>query len=902
MDEGSATKGARRKRVSRACDRCRTKKDKCDGIRPTCSACQASGQTCSYDPNARKRGLPEGYVRGLEKLWALSICNVEGFEDAMLTMLGATDRSSGRRDRMMQLWTDEGASDNLHELWKTSRLCRALEKMLSPADSEHTQSPAKRQREDDDNDTYYGSSSQWGFRVGRGQDPVGVEGPRVVEPASPHAKRPRLSSVTESTLSVLDKPNNRQNLPLPSHAPQLLETYFSKTHPWFPIILKHNILRASYLYANGASHAGVSSTGSGDHAALWAILSYTTGQEYRGIQEHGAFVHDPLGQAREFYSIARSLIPSEKDKFDLGHIQALLLLTLVNVGLEDWTAAWLLSGQAARMVEAMELPKNLESHRSDEARQRKAVFMGCFIVDSILSVRLSRSPCLRGYDAALPGQLELDGLEEWNSWSDVLPSHAAFESINAPHRGPLLALSCFNRLFELTSLLNKISLQSPQAANDQHFVQQILVDLRSLDDRLPPRCRLIGSESDQAENHSALLPHQTYLYILYASTLLLHYTRQLNQGHFMQGNSQIIFDSIKNILYRTLDVLSHHMENFQACGFPPLSEFSLRSIIESLMSVRPKLEAVGFPVSKWMNIYLQKLNELGLPWPVFRSLRDTMVNFVYGSPGAYSLLQQRPSVSMDAGDQSYTHPSDPKISSSYVQQNMRKPSITPTDGRYNHINRNWSSGYSPKSHNPGLLQQPEAMFATSPNPGTENLHPSAAMDASNQDHTAADILGKLMGSGKAMSSSSDSNDPAHLLGHRPRQPETPESANLQPSVSGSTDRFPPLHGGFNVGQGAAYMTDEASSSPNDLDSIFKELAYLDTTDWANSRQEGLREFGFMDDSTFQAFCHDPDRLVGSRPLVLPTAMSIADIWPPPGFFPETFQGNNNPPKEGVRPE
>ncbi|CRG89914.1 hypothetical protein PISL3812_06953 [Talaromyces islandicus] len=900
MDEGLATKGARRKRVSRACDRCRTKKDKCDGVRPTCSACQASGQTCSYDPNARKRGLPEGYVRGLEKLWALSICNIEGFEDAMLTLVGATERSSGRRDRMMQLWTDEGASDSLHELWKSSRLYRALEKMLSPADSEQTQSPAKRQREDDDSDTYYGSLSQWGFRVGRGQDPVGIEGPRVVEPVSPpHAKRPRLSSATETSLSVLDKPNNRQNLLLPSHAPQLLETYFSKTHPWFPIILKHNILRASYLYTSGASHAGISSTDSGDHAALWAILSYTTGQEYRGIQEHGQFVHDPLGQAREFYSIARSLIPSEKDKFDLGHIQALLLLTLVNVGLEDWTAAWLLSGQAARMVEAMELPKNLENHRSDEARQRKAVFMGCFIIESILSVRLSRSPSLRGYDAALTGQLEEDGLEEWNSWVDVLPSHAAFESINAPHRGPLLALSCFNRLFELTSLLNKVSLQSPHAANDQQFAQQILINLKSLDDRLPAGCRLIGSGSDQAENRSALLPHQSYLYILYASTLLLLHTRQLNQGHFMQGNSQIIFDSIKSILYRTLDVLSHHMENFQACGFPPLSEFPLRSMIESLVSVRAKLEAVSFPVSKWMNIYLQKLNELGLPWPVFRSLRDTVVNLVYGSPGAYSLLQQRPSVSMDTGDQPYPHPSNPKMSSSYVQ-NMRKPSLTPTDNRYNHINRNWGSGYSPKSHNPSLLQ-PEGMFATSPNPGTENLHSSAAMDASNQDHTAADILGKLMGSGKAMPPSSDSNDPTHLLGHRPRQPETPESTNLQPNVSGSTDPFP-LHGGFNVGQGTAYMTDETSSSPNDLDSIFKELAYLDTTDWANSRQEGLREFGFMDDSTFQAFCHDPDRLVGSRPLVLPTAMSIADIWPPPGFFPETFQGSNNPPKESVRPE
>ncbi|KAH8689189.1 putative C6 transcription factor [Talaromyces proteolyticus] len=874
MDEGADTKGPRRKRVSRACDRCRTKKDKCDGIRPTCSACQASGLTCSYDPNARKRGLPEGYVRGLEKLWALSICNIEGFEDTMLTMLGATERAKGRRERLMALWTDDGSSDSLHEAWKSSRVCAALEKMLSPGELEQTQSPAKRPREEEDDGAYYGALSRWGFRVGRGADAVGVEGPRVVDPISPSpmAKRQRLSSATESSLPIYpDKRNTVQSLQLPSHAPQLLETYFSKTHPWFPIIPKHNILRASYLYANGASHTGNQTTNSGDHAALWAILSYTTGQEYRNTQMNGTFIHDPLAQAREFYSVARSLIPSEKEKFDLGHIQALLLLSLVNVGLEDWTAAWLLCGQAARLAEAMKLAKHLDS-RSDDARQRKAAFMGCFIIDSILSIRLSRSPCLRANDVVSSGRLEEDGLEEWNSWVDVLPSRAAFESINAPHRGPLLALSCFNRLFELTSVLNKIAWDFPQATNAQVFVQQILIDLTALDDRLPAGCHLIGPKSDHVENTSALLPHQSYLYIVYAATLLFLYVRQLNQGHFMQGNSQPIFEGIKKILYRTLDVLSQHMENFQVCGLPPLFEFPLRSIIESVTSVRSKLETAGFPVSKWMNMFAQKLTEFGLPWPVFKALGDSLSSLLYNASSTYPSKQQRPIGTSDIGDQYYTN--DSKLVPSY--SNMREPSQTSADSRHNPAT-NWGSSHIPIQG--GIYNAP-----TDPLPAT--------MDTASQDQRAADILGKLMGGEPPPS------DP-HLLNHRPHQLETPDSTSLQPTIPDSTERFPTAPRGFSVGQGRAYMTDEASSSPNDLDSIFKELAYLDTTDWANSREEGLREFGFVDDSTFQAFCHDPDRLVGSRPLVLPTAMSIADIWPPPGFFPETFQGN---PKDGIAPE
>lgn len=865
MDEGD-TKGPRRKRVSRACDRCRTKKDKCDGARPSCSACQATGQACSYDPNARKRGLPEGYVRGLEKLWALSICNIEGFEDTMLTLLGATDRSRGRRDRLMQLWTDESSSESLHDVWKSSRLWGALEKMLSPGDLD-IQSPVKRPREEEDDGSYLSASSQWGFRVTHAQNlATAVAGPKVVDPSSsPATKKPRLSSTTDINLPITPgKLNASQNLSLPANTSGLVETYFSQTHPWFPVIPKHNMLRASYMYANGAN-SGNTSTSSGDHAALWAILSYTTGQEHSGLNTHDAFIHDPLAQSREYYHIARNLIPSEKERFDLGHVQALLLLTLVNVGFEDWTAAWLLSGQAARMAEAMELSKSLDSRRSDETRQRKAVYMGCFVIDSILSVRLSRSPCLRSNDSDVVGRLDEDGLEEWNSWVDVLPSRAAFESRNAPQRGPLLALSCFNRLFELTSVLNKIAWEFPQTTNAHVFIQKILLDLKSLDDRLPANCRLINPEIDEAQNRSPLLLHQSYFHLTYTATLLFLYTRQLNQGHYMQGANNTAIDGIEKILYRTLDVLSHHVENFQACGIPPLLEFPLRSILESVSSVRSKLESSGFPVSKWITIFSQKLNEVSSPWPVFRTLSETISSLLFHPSESYTVPQTSAGI-----DNSGHYSSHAKANHTVIDNGHRAPVVQP-------------SRLSPSVAKQFPLQT--EIYRSTPESSINGMRIPSGMDSSNQEQTAAHILDKLMG-GQKPPSNADSNM-GQLLNQQQQQQQpqagsTPDSAIISQQNLGS--------GGF-IGQqaGRSYMTDEASSSPNDLDSIFKDLAYIDTTDWANSRQEGLREFGFMDDNTFQAFCHDPDRLVGSRPLVLPTAMSIADIWPPPGFFPETFQ-------------
>ncbi|THC88485.1 hypothetical protein EYZ11_012064 [Aspergillus tanneri] len=66
----------------------------------------------------------------------------------MLTLLGTTAESACRRDKLMNLWTDDVASETLHDSWKTSRLYNALEKMLSNPDSSPSHRPEKRSRED----------------------------------------------------------------------------------------------------------------------------------------------------------------------------------------------------------------------------------------------------------------------------------------------------------------------------------------------------------------------------------------------------------------------------------------------------------------------------------------------------------------------------------------------------------------------------------------------------------------------------------------------------------------------------------------------------------------------------------------------------------------------------------
>ncbi len=53
--------------------------------------------------NVKKRGLPEGYVRGLEKLWGIAIKEIDTIEDHILTALAGEESN----ESPLNVWNDE---------------------------------------------------------------------------------------------------------------------------------------------------------------------------------------------------------------------------------------------------------------------------------------------------------------------------------------------------------------------------------------------------------------------------------------------------------------------------------------------------------------------------------------------------------------------------------------------------------------------------------------------------------------------------------------------------------------------------------------------------------------------------------------------------------------------------
>ena len=54
-------------RIAQACDRCRSKKIRCDGVRPQCTQCINVGFECKTSDKLSRRAFPRGYTESLEE-------------------------------------------------------------------------------------------------------------------------------------------------------------------------------------------------------------------------------------------------------------------------------------------------------------------------------------------------------------------------------------------------------------------------------------------------------------------------------------------------------------------------------------------------------------------------------------------------------------------------------------------------------------------------------------------------------------------------------------------------------------------------------------------------------------------------------------------------------------------
>ncbi|KAI9372497.1 fungal-specific transcription factor domain-containing protein [Aspergillus egyptiacus] len=495
----------KRQRVSRACDSCRTKKDKCDGAQPVCSTCASLSRPCTYRANPKKRGLPTGYIRTLELLWGLVFTKIQGSEEVVRSLLKAANIPS----HLATMGKEAEGSDTLLSSFKNSIVLKEIERLLlSLEHPEDDQGRGARNAEegtlaDTEGSVLSPETLEW--RLPDAGDERENSSPVMSAPATAATVR-QTSRTSRNTGTQTADPFETASSPplqgqpgfsqdhqqLPSNPWPLLDIYFSYTQCWFPILEKHDILRTAFRHAD--DQYDPSSSGSGDQAALWAVLALASIQQTsisvtRQLTDFPEDHPDP----NQLYAKARSLIPGENGAYEVGHVQALLILSLIKLGQQDWAAAWILVGQAVRIAQSLGLgnfdgPASV-TEGSRAAGRSKHVFLGCFLLETLVAAQTGYVPSLRKNDLTKIGAINEDGLEEWHPWEDQTGLRPVELSRSSFQRGPLHALSTFNRLLSLMCILNDLCCWS-QASDSLSYLEALERQLQHWVSSLPRSYRI----------------------------------------------------------------------------------------------------------------------------------------------------------------------------------------------------------------------------------------------------------------------------------------------------------------------------------------------------------------------------------------------------------------------------
>lgn len=592
----------KRQRVSQACEQCRAKKYKCDAIHPTCSACASSNELCSYRTSIKKRGLPTGYVRVLEMLWGAVFLEHSGSEAAVEALL------IGEKRIFAKIEKDGVYAEVLLKRWRQSTISKAVDRYLGNEEITNDGRLGERRSNDQRSSLIEGENAgatntrhpeawipyEWTShnaaesahaRPAANKEEIMTQALPVFNSSRPNSGvQPEDHGVSDALDQELAHPATIEAhyqtlcLALPANAMQLINIYISYTHCWFPVIERDIFWKISFEYSGRTLKMSRNSPGSGKHAALWAILAYASFQDTaRGLSTGVTGLEGVQLSTEQMYSNARGLIPSEDAEFEYGHVQALLLLVLVNIGLGNVTAAWLLIGQAVRRALDMglgTLPINSSGYQSQEASSgsHKHIFSGCFALDTLVAARLGKRPHLRRVDAAEVGGFTADGQEEYEPWRDCfdLDRGRGGVATGVPHR--LHTFSIFLQFIDLACILNDLLCDVPKGHKSEQYYQKMSTDLHRWVADLPSHCRLAASTNLNSQQGTHAVPQLLNLHLMYQSIVAL---LQLQFDHGFEETS--IYNHVRAVYLdaanQSLDLLQQFSRSFGTSLMPPTFQY-----------------------------------------------------------------------------------------------------------------------------------------------------------------------------------------------------------------------------------------------------------------------------------------------------------------------------------------
>ncbi|CAG8461387.1 10174_t:CDS:2 [Ambispora gerdemannii] len=441
---GEESSNAKRRRVARACDTCRRKKVRCDGVQagsdpPSCTNCKAYGYECAFIDAPKKRGPPKGYIEALETRlqrmesilgglvqsgelpegaispnleWInVNETNFNGGE----TVVGKSGQESRGTRKSYEGGSKSSSSSGLSSAHRTDGYSR--HKKTSAGYRSRSNSEDSDQSLSDNSNQEYGSNYDLNDSMGQlAIDETGqtrylgnssgifllkitnrvANGQIITVPRGDcHNKGSSKSAVFE--------------LPPRELCDQMLDTYFTRVHPYMPFL---DPVELREKYENLSNNSSIL-------MLLYAIFAISS----RFIDQPAVRKNpdDPTTTGDGFFERAKELLKDEFDDAQLSTLQALLLMAAYQQGAKN-SRTWIYTGLAIRIAQDMGLHRDSAKWSLDETQTevRKRVWWSCYMSDRFISAGLGRPMNINESDCDVPfptpGALPTDEPGSVDAW------------------------------------------------------------------------------------------------------------------------------------------------------------------------------------------------------------------------------------------------------------------------------------------------------------------------------------------------------------------------------------------------------------------------------------------------------------------------------------------------------
>ncbi|CAG7920223.1 unnamed protein product [Penicillium olsonii] len=426
---------AKRRKISVACDDCRARKVRCDGVQPVCGPCSKRtdhGAQCNYTGELEKRKANQIYISNLET----RIKELEGAEGSQESRKGPTPISTPRPT--LPSPTPRGTLPETPGTYRSFQSQGGINTPASQRDGVNAMMGAVEGERASQG--FFGSSSAAGFMR---QIKTAVD--KKLAPDCRRSPAPRLpvsSTLLSTRTETAQNPVANYVLPPRKMADSLMEVYWDYVFPLYPFLISAQM--------------------KSEYAKIWAgetpesdenMLMCTLNVMFALASQLADFVPptEREASADSFFSRAKGLFQFNLwDTGSAGLIQCLLLMAQYLQSTDSAHQCWIVTGLAIRNAQSLglHLPETISSLQSFQEQQlARKIWHGCVLMDRVISMTFGRPAMItKASSGAIPLPAAVD--------EEFIPSESRSEASQPPDRPSIMAF--FGKSLELYDIMNDV--------------------------------------------------------------------------------------------------------------------------------------------------------------------------------------------------------------------------------------------------------------------------------------------------------------------------------------------------------------------------------------------------------------------------------------------------------------